>query len=110
VGRGQDLMTVKKTDFFEKKILQNIERDRDIADQFLNKITDYIETTPVEELNGEYFSKVMLAAAKLVENSQKSNEQLLRIFEAYYKKKDPEGGVDLSKDDIERLYREEVEI
>lgn len=97
----------KRTEILEKKILENIERDRTLADNFLIKITDYVNELG-ENMTGEDFSKVMLAAAKLVENSQKSNEQIVRIFESLQKKKEEEQSIELNKEEIEKIYRDET--
>lgn len=100
-------MSKKKLENFEKSILNNIEKDREAVDAFLLKITDYINVKG-EEMYGKDFSLIMMAAAKLVENSQRSNEQIVRLLEMYNKKKEAPQGPELSQEEVENIYKEEI--
>lgn len=99
-------MNLKKLLKLEEKIFTNIEKDRGNSDKFLADAQSYLDNNPV---TGEEYSKIMLAIAKVMENSQKSNEQFVKIFELYQKKMKIDDNMDLSKEDIEKIYGEVVE-
>lgn len=97
----------KKLDKLEDKILDNVVQDRKTAEDFLININNYI-SDKFDVLNGEEYSKVMMSAAKMVESLQKSNEHIVRILEINSKKKVVPESNELTKEEIERLWKEET--
>lgn len=69
----------------KKKILMNVTEDREKASEFIDNINKFLENTT--GITGEDYSKIMLSASKLMEVAQKSNEQIVKIFETISKKK-----------------------
>lgn len=97
----------KKLDDLENKVIGNVECDRDTSERLLTNIHDYLYDNK-SSMSGEEYSKIIASAAKVVENLQKSNEQILRILEAHNKKKIAEETSELSRSEIESIYKEEV--
>lgn len=101
-------MSKKKLEHLEEKILTNIDKDRDDAQHLLINIQEFLTAN---QPTGEEYSKIMISAAKVVENLQKSNEQILRIFESHQKKKQTPDNAELTKDEIEKIWKgDEVDI
>jgi len=96
---------IKKIQDLEDKIIGNVENDRDDAGRLLVNIHDFLGTR--DALGGEEYSKIMASAAKVVENLQKSNEQILRILESLNRKKIVEETNELTKEEIENIWKQE---
>lgn len=94
-----------KTVFSIKKLIENIDDDR-------KKATEILEHSKVvaNSATPDEFGKILLGQSKVVENLQKSNQQLLELVLSEMKKKgekiDP---TDFSKEDLKEAF-EEVEI
>lgn len=104
-------MKDKKKDIISE-ILDNVNKDREKADEYLDSISSYIETNS-GGMSGEDFSKIMMSAAKLLETSQKSNEQIVKLLEIRkkFKPKKVKQDDNLSESDIDKIYKgETVEI
>jgi hypothetical protein len=64
--------------------VKNIEEDRSQSREAIDKIQDYF--TSMTLIDPESFSKIMLSYSKLIENLQKSNEQMVNMFVTKSKK------------------------
>lgn len=95
----------EKTKFSIKKLIENIDDDRKRAVDILEHSKIIATSATPDE-----YGKILLAQSKVVENLQKSNQQLLELVLSEMKKKnvkiDP---TDFSKEDIKEAF-EEVEI
>lgn len=90
----------------KKKILNNIEHDRDRSNQLVQDIVEYLSAN-ISGITGEDYSKIMLSASKLVEASQKSNEQIVKLLEiSSRQKKKVTNTNSLSQEEIDQLIRE----
>ncbi len=94
------------------KILKNIEQDRKDSKEYMERISDFLDST--SGISGEEYSKIMMSVAKLIETNQKSNEQIVKLFEINkkFKKKIIKEDNSITDKDIENIYnrKEEVEI
>lgn len=90
----------------KKKILMNITEDRAKTAEFVENISEYLNS---HALGGEEYSKIMLSLSKLMEVSQKSNEQIVKIYETLSKKKSVKKDVDM-KDDIDKIIQNREEV
>lgn len=86
-----------------KKILLNIEEDREKSKEFAENITEFLSNGT--GLSGEEYSKIMTAAAKLMEARTKSNDQVVKVFETVqkYKPKKITPPNELSEEDIQKI-------
>ncbi len=91
-------------------ILSNIKEDRKKVDEYLDSISNYIENNG-NVISGDEYSKIMTSAAKLLETSQKSNEQIVKLLEINkkFKPKKTKDNQNLTQEDIEKLYKGEGE-
>lgn len=87
----------------KKKILMNVTEDREKATEFINNISKFLDNTV--GITGEEYSKIMLSASKLMEVAQKSNEQIVKIFETMAKKKPVKKDDGIDKD-IEKILQQ----
>jgi hypothetical protein len=101
----------KKT--IKDKILQNIEEDRKNAQEYIEKISEYLDSN-TSAISGDEYSKIMMSAAKLLETNQKSNEQIVKLFEINkkFKPKVIKDENAITEKDLEDIYNrnEEVEM
>lgn len=97
-----------KQSSLRKKILMNIEEDRQKAKEFSEHITEFLSTNNM--LSGEDYSKIMTSAAKLMEVSSKANDQSVKLFETINKYKPKKALVsnELSQEEVKRILNEEV--
>ena len=97
-----------KQSSLRKKILLNIEEDREKAKEFAEHITNFLSNT--NGITGEEYSKIMISAAKLMEVSSKANEQSVKLFETInkYKPKKVTTSNELSKEEVAKILNGEV--
>jgi hypothetical protein len=90
-------------------ILSNIAEDRKKVDEYLDSISNYIDNNG-SAISGDEYSKIMTSAAKLLETSQKSNEQIVKLLEINkkFKPKKVKDNQNLTQEDIEKLYKGDV--
>lgn len=68
--------------------IKNIEEDRSLSKDGVDEINNFISKN--QAIDPESFSKIMLSYSKLVENLQKSNEQIINIVNLKSKTKKPD--------------------
>lgn len=97
-----------KQSSLRKKILLNIEEDREKSKEFAEHITDFLARGA--GLSGEEYSKIMTAAAKLMEARTKSNDQVVKVFETVqkYKPKKIATSNELTQEELTEILREET--
>lgn len=99
-----------KKKILTKKVIINIEKDRERSEEFLRGIEEYLQAN-ISRITGEEYSKIVMSAAKLVEASQKSNEQIVKMFEIFSKKKTPvKKSSELSSEEIEEIMKREDDV
>jgi len=98
-----------KQSSLRKKILLNIEEDRQKAKEFAEHITNFITNT--SGISGEEYSKIMISAAKLMEVSSKANDQVVKVFETVnkYKPKKVTTSQELSQEEVQQILSGENE-
>lgn len=117
---------MKKNKNLNEKILDNIEKDRKNTEIFLENINSYLEQQNLLDkesenedsenkkylsINGEDYSKIMMSAAKLIETSAKSNEQIIKLLEINKKNKPKKKEDDkLTKEEISMLISQEKHV
>ena len=70
----------------KKQIIKNVEEDRKRSDEFINNISVYLSTND-STISGLEYAKIVESASKLMEARQRSNEQIVKIFDIVSKKK-----------------------
>lgn len=97
-----------KQSSLRKKILLNIEEDRQKTKEFAEHITNFLLNT--NGITGEEYSKIMISAAKLMEVSSKANDQSVKVFETInrYKPKKVASSNELSKEEVQQILNGEV--
>lgn len=95
-----------KTKFSLKKLIENIDADRKVATEVLQH-----SKTVANNATPDEFGKILIGQAKVVENLQKSNQQLLELILSEMKKKnnkvDP---TDFGDDELEKAMGDTVEM
>ncbi len=87
-----------KVDKYIKKVISNIEEDRDVTKELLQDVMGYIGK------DASNHASVGHVAAKYVESLQRSNEQLVKLVTLMAKKQDSLYG-DLDDNDKESIYK-----
>ena len=87
-----------KVDKYIKKVISNIEEDRDVTKELLQDVMGYIGK------DASNHASVGHVAAKYVESLQRSNEQLVKLVTLMAKKQDALYG-DLDENDKESIYK-----
>jgi hypothetical protein len=77
--------------------VKNIEQDRTQSKEAIEKIEDYIGSMSL--IDPESFSKILMSYSKLIENLQKSNEQMVNIFLSKNKKEPQKESLTLSEEE-----------
>ena len=97
-----------KQSSLRKKILLNIEEDRQKAKEFAEHITNFLSNS--NGITGEEYSKIMISAAKLMEVSSKANDQSVKVFETInkYKPKKVVSSNELSAEEVKQILQEET--
>lgn len=96
-------MSNKKIKFSIKQIIENVEYDRKKAIELLD-----ISKTMATTSEPEDYSKILIGQSKIVENLQKSNQQLLELILAEMKKKDTTiDPTEFSSDEIDKAIGNE---
>lgn len=97
-----------KQSSLRKKILLNIEEDREKSKEFAEHITDFLSRGA--GLSGEEYSKIMTAAAKLMEAMTKSNDQVVKVFETVqkYKPKKVATSNELTQEELTEILSNEI--
>lgn len=98
-----------KQSSLRKKILLNIEEDRQKSKEFVDNISNFLSNT--NGITGEEYSKIMMSAAKLMEVNSKSTEHIVKLFETvkkYKPKKDVQSN-ELSPEEVQKILGEVVE-
>lgn len=70
----------------KKQIIKNVEEDRKRSDEFIDNISVYLSTND-SNISGLEYAKIVESASKLMEARQRSNEQIVKIFDIVSKKK-----------------------
>jgi hypothetical protein len=86
-----------KVDKYIKKVITNIEEDREVTNELLKDVMGYIGK------DASNHASVGHVAAKYVESLQRSNEQLVKLVTLMAKKQDNLYG-DLDDDDKRNIY------
>jgi hypothetical protein len=86
-----------KVDKYIKKVITNIEEDREVTNELLKDVMGYIGK------DASNHASVGHVAAKYVESLQRSNEQLVKLVTLMAKKQDNLYG-DLDEDDKRNIY------
>lgn len=86
-----------KVDKYIKKVITNIEEDREVTNELLKDVMGYIGKDPSNH------ASVGHVAAKYVESLQRSNEQLVKLVTLMAKKQDSLYG-NLDDDDKNNIY------
>lgn len=104
---------MKSKKSIKDKILENIEQDRKLSIEYIDKISEYLDVSS-GIISPEDYSKIMLSVSKLIETNQKSNEQIVKLFEVSkkFKPKIIKEDNSITEKDIEEIYgkSEEVEM
>jgi hypothetical protein len=87
-----------KVDKYIKKVISNIEEDREVTNELLKDVMGYIGK------DASNHASVGHVAAKYVESLQRSNEQLVKLVTLMAKKQDSLYG-DLDENDKESIYK-----
>lgn len=95
-----------KVKFSLKKLIENIDEDRKLATEILKHSNIVVLASEPEE-----YGKILVGQSKIIENLQKSNQQLLELVLSEMKKKqtkiDP---TDFTKEELEDAVGQTVEI
>ena len=84
--------------------IKNLEEDRNLSKDGIDKINTYCDTNNL--IDAESFSKIMISYSKIVENLQKSNEQIINIVGIKTKEKTkPESSV-LTEEEKKLIMRD----
>lgn len=75
-----------KKETLRQKILRNVEDDRNKSNEFIQNINEYLDLNTAN-ITGLEYSKIIESASKLMEARQRSNEQIVKIFDILSKKK-----------------------
>jgi len=86
-----------KVDKYIKKVITNIEEDREVTNELLKDVMGYIGK------DASNHASVGHVAAKYVESLQRSNEQLVKLVTLMAKKQDNLYG-NLDEDDKRNIY------
>jgi hypothetical protein len=86
-----------KVDKYIKKVITNIEEDREVTNELLKDVMGYIGK------DASNHASVGHVAAKYVESLQRSNEQLVKLVTLMAKKQDNLYG-DLDDEDKKNIY------
>jgi hypothetical protein len=90
---------MKSKDQLIKQAIENINKDREAAQELLEDVAQYIGQQQ------DRYATTGLVAAKYLETLQRSNEQLVKLI-GLMKKSDEDKYGDLNKEDKEDLYNE----
>lgn len=82
-----------------EKAIENIEKDRDSAEELLQDVAQYIGQQQ------DRYATTGMVAAKYLETLQRSNEQLVKLISLMKKTEEDKYG-DLDSSDKENLYSE----
>ena len=90
---------MKSKDELIKQAIENINKDREAAQELLEDVAQYIGQQQ------DRYATTGMVAAKYLETLQRSNEQLVKLI-SLMKKSDEDKYGDLNKEDKESLYNE----
>ena len=91
------ITNMDKVEKYIKKVITNIEEDREVTNELLKDVMGYIGKDPSNHVS------VGHVAAKYVESLQRSNEQLVKLVTLMAKKQDNLYG-SLDDDDKNNIY------
>lgn len=99
-----------KQSSLRKKILLNIEQDRQKSQEFAENIAEFLKNNVGNGLSGEEYSKIMISAAKLMEVSSKANDQSVKLFETInkYKPKKTVQSNELTQEELNQILQEQT--
>lgn len=92
-------INMKSKDELIKQAIENINKDREAAQELLEDVAQYIGQQQ------DRYATTGMVAAKYLETLQRSNEQLVKLI-SLMKKSDEDKYGDLNKEDKESLYNE----
>lgn len=90
---------MKSKDQLIQQAIENINKDREAAQELLEDVAQYIGQQQ------DRYATTGMVAAKYLETLQRSNEQLVKLI-GLMKKSDEDKYGDLNKEDKESLYNE----
>lgn len=90
---------MKSKDQLIQQAIENINKDREAAQELLEDVAQYIGQQQ------DQYATTGMVAAKYLETLQRSNEQLVKLI-GLMKKTDEDKYGDLNKEDKESLYNE----
>ena len=101
-----------KQSSLRKKILLNIEEDRQKSQEFAESIATFLKNKVGNGLSGEEYSKIMMSAAKLMEVSSKANDQSVKLFETInkYKPKKTVESNELSQEELNQILNDQAQV